>query len=153
MTNQPGTLKLHILKISGIPVVSSSIYFLRNHHLGSLLISTSVPSFRLYHHSIKMDHRGRGRVQYPRPGRGALRSRGYPRPAPATPAPPLGKFLASISHGILNNVKREEDRLARITNVQYLTSYNWLNKANLEILVPGESPIQWKYGRQPLTTV
>ncbi|EED23739.1 conserved hypothetical protein [Talaromyces stipitatus ATCC 10500] len=57
-----------------------------------------------------------------------------------TPAPPLGDVLATIQHDDLENHKTDDQDCPQITNAQYLTSYNWLNGADHEILVPGEPP-------------
>ncbi|KAL4868639.1 hypothetical protein BDV12DRAFT_197160 [Aspergillus spectabilis] len=57
-----------------------------------------------------------------------------------TSAPPLGEILAAIQHDDLEDSANQGDDTARITNSQYLTSYNWLNGANHQIIVPGEPP-------------
>lgn len=68
--------------------------------------------------------------------RGARESR---QPSlPSTLAPPLGEILATIHHDDLEDCATETDDCAQITNTQYLTSYNWLNGADHQIIVPGE---------------
>jgi hypothetical protein len=77
---------------------------------------------------------GRGRGW----GRGKSRERGIGRsPAMATSAPPLGDILATIRLDDLKEPVDSADGLSMITNCQYLTSYNWLYRAESRILVPG----------------
>jgi hypothetical protein len=60
------------------------------------------------------------------------------------PAPPLGEILATIHHDELEDSANEGDDTAQITNSQYLTSYNWLNGPNRQILVPGEKTVYYR---------
>lgn len=58
-------------------------------------------------------------------------------PILSTP-PPLGEILATIQLQDLGDGATEVDDSARITNTQYLTSYNWINGPSPQIIVPGE---------------
>ncbi|RAO66680.1 uncharacterized protein BHQ10_002692 [Talaromyces amestolkiae] len=61
-------------------------------------------------------------------------------PLSSTSPPPLGEILATIQLEDLESGKTETDNYARITNTQYLTSYNWINGNSPQIMVPGEPP-------------
>ncbi|GAD99220.1 conserved hypothetical protein [Paecilomyces variotii No. 5] len=56
--------------------------------------------------------------------------------------PPLGEILATIKLEDLEDGATEVNDSARITNTQYLTSYNWINGPSPQIIVPGE-PAAW----------
>lgn len=56
-----------------------------------------------------------------------------------TPALPLGEILATIQHEDLEHGTTEVDSSTRITNTQYLTSYNWINGTKPQIIVPGQN--------------
>lgn len=60
-------------------------------------------------------------------------------PLSSTSPPPLGEILATIQLEDLESGKTETDNYARITNTQYLTSYNWINGNSPQIMVPGEN--------------
>jgi hypothetical protein len=51
----------------------------------------------------------------------------------------MGEILATIQHDDLEDGATETHDCAQITNTQYLTSYNWLNGGDHQIIVPGES--------------
>lgn len=51
---------------------------------------------------------------------------------------PLGQLCTTIHIAELKNLGEEVMVPARIINSQYLTSYNWLNRATHTILVPGK---------------
>ncbi|CAI7567729.1 unnamed protein product [Penicillium glandicola] len=53
-------------------------------------------------------------------------------------APPLGDIIVTIHHNEIENPDQYE--ISRITNCQYLTSYNWLSGEKSRIIVPGEPP-------------
>lgn len=55
-----------------------------------------------------------------------------------TPPPPLGEIIATIYQSDLQADK--SDTTAKITNGQYLTSYNWLTGIEPRIIIPGEPP-------------
>lgn len=55
-----------------------------------------------------------------------------------TPAPPLGEILATLQLDDLEDGVTEVHDSAQITNARYLTSYNWINGASPQIIVPGE---------------
>lgn len=64
-------------------------------------------------------------------------------PLRSTSPPPLGEILATIQLEDLEDGATVTNDYARITNTQYLTSYNWMNGKNPQIIVPGKksSPI------------
>lgn len=53
-----------------------------------------------------------------------------------TPPPPLGEIIATIYQSDLQADK--SDTTAKITNGQYLTSYNWLTGIEPRIIIPGK---------------
>lgn len=83
-----------------------------------------------------MDFRWRGSKR----GRGTWRGGRGSRQAslPPTPAPPLGEILAAIQHDDLDDDAADTHDSTQITKTQYLTSYNWLNGEDHQIIVPGE---------------
>ncbi|KAF7519097.1 hypothetical protein PCG10_010339 [Penicillium crustosum] len=56
-------------------------------------------------------------------------------------APPLGVILVTIQHDEIESLEHQGSDVSRITNSQYLTSYNWLGGDKSRIIVPGEPPI------------
>ncbi|KAI3109476.1 hypothetical protein CBS147333_5461 [Penicillium roqueforti] len=82
--------------------------------------------------------RGRGRGR----GRGQWRGRGGVYAAQtSSPAPPLGDIIVTIYHNEIESPAPDQDEdISRITNSQYLTSYNWLGGKKRKIIVPGEPP-------------
>ncbi|OQE08830.1 hypothetical protein PENVUL_c008G05434 [Penicillium vulpinum] len=79
---------------------------------------------------------GRGRG-----GRGRGRGRGGARvPQISSPAPPLGEIIVTIRQNEIESPADEDNDTSRITNSQYLTSYNWLAGEKSRIIVPGEPP-------------
>jgi hypothetical protein len=93
-----------------------------------------------------MDHRRTENIRYHGRGRGKWRRGGGSRRPAILPisAPPLGKILATIQHDHLEDSANQGDYTAQITNSQYLTSYNWLNGPNHQILVPGEKTVYYR---------
>lgn len=77
-------------------------------------------------------HRGRNRWTSP-----SFRQ----QPAIREPAEAeLGEVIATIySHDLED--PNNGDGAARISNCQYLTSYNWLEEKNPSILIPGNAPV------------
>ncbi|KAJ5771639.1 hypothetical protein N7520_002168 [Penicillium odoratum] len=57
-----------------------------------------------------------------------------------TPPPPLGEVLATIDYHDLEDSTSESHQPVQITNTQYLTSYNWVNKGEPTIIVPESLP-------------
>lgn len=88
----------------------------------------------------KMNHRERGYRSHHRRRGGRWSGGGGARKTTmhATLAPPLGEIIATIQHDDIEDSVIQEDPEARITNSQYLTSYNWLARENHLIIVPGE---------------
>lgn len=56
--------------------------------------------------------------------------------------PPLGNIIVTIHY---NDLERpvDQDDAARITNSQYLTSYNWLSGNSASIIVPGQEMVSY----------
>ncbi|CAG8179380.1 unnamed protein product [Penicillium salamii] len=86
-----------------------------------------------------MDSHGKKSYGYRAPGKGRG-SRAQKSEIPPTPAPPLGDILATIQHDDLEESEGQAFDSARITETQYLTSYNWLSEGH-QIIVPGEPPM------------
>jgi hypothetical protein len=55
-----------------------------------------------------------------------------------SPPPPMGEILATIHQNDLQDSKFDNKDAALITESQYLASYNWLNRKENRILVPGK---------------
>ncbi|KAJ5504067.1 hypothetical protein N7463_006941 [Penicillium fimorum] len=73
-------------------------------------------------------------------GRGRRRGRGGRVPQSSSPAPPLGDVIVTIHHNEIENPADQNNTKSRITNSQYLTSYNWLSWEEKKIIIPGEPP-------------
>lgn len=54
------------------------------------------------------------------------------------PSPPRGPVLTKLSEGDLNVASEVKSQDAKITDCEYVASYNWLNRKEPTILVPGE---------------
>ncbi|KAJ5206193.1 hypothetical protein N7472_002641 [Penicillium cf. griseofulvum] len=80
--------------------------------------------------------------RWKRGGRSEGRSRGRGGCAPqiSSPAPPLGDVIVTIHHNEIETPTDQDDTKSRITNSQYLTSYNFLGRGESKIIVPGEPP-------------
>lgn len=64
--------------------------------------------------------------------------RGSRQPSsPSTPPPPLGDILATIQDEDLDDYGTDGHGSAQITNTRYLTSYNWIDEKDHQIIVPG----------------
>ncbi|KAK4865173.1 hypothetical protein LT330_001796 [Penicillium expansum] len=74
-------------------------------------------------------------------GRGRRGGRGRARATEISSPAPLGDIIVTIQHNEIESLAPDqEDDISRITNSQYLTSYNWLGRDKSRIIVPGEPP-------------
>lgn len=74
--------------------------------------------------------RGRNRGKW-------IEGRGGRSPVPSISTPPLGEVLATIEHYELEDCATQSYDPVQISNMEYLTSYNWVSEEH-EIIVPGE---------------
>lgn len=72
-------------------------------------------------------------------GRGRRGGRGRARATEISSPAPLGDIIVTIQHNEIESpAPDQEDDISRITNSQYLTSYNWLGGDKSRIIVPGK---------------
>ncbi|KAF2139492.1 uncharacterized protein K452DRAFT_289505 [Aplosporella prunicola CBS 121167] len=69
---------------------------------------------------------------------------------PRTPSPPLGPILKTIIGNDLEDIPYSNYLDCKISNCEYVGSYNWLNRSNPTIKVPGRPPV-WKPLDKPKT--
>jgi hypothetical protein len=79
------------------------------------------------------DFRGRGR-----PWRGSLGPRPSQGPIQTPPAPPLGTLLQKLTPEQCTEDEQDVQEEVRITNVEFLASYNWTDAQDPTILFPGK---------------
>lgn len=65
------------------------------------------------------------------------RGKSWRKPQETSPAPPLGTILESVSVERLAKPALNLLSAARITNTEFLASYNWLDRKTPTIVVPG----------------
>lgn len=56
---------------------------------------------------------------------------------PATPAPPFGSVIELVRPNDLDSDARQFENVAVIKDCKTLTSYNWLDKREPTIMIPG----------------
>ncbi|RAL15896.1 uncharacterized protein BO97DRAFT_475504 [Aspergillus homomorphus CBS 101889] len=98
--------------------------------------------------SSNIDFLRRTDRSYPRRGRDGWRGgRSQRSSVPRAPPPPLGEIIATLEYDDLQDDTTKTHHPARITDTQYLTSYNWV-RGGSGIIVPGEPP-QWTPRPEP----
>ncbi|KAM0323929.1 hypothetical protein ACHAQA_008510 [Verticillium albo-atrum] len=90
-----------------------------------------------YNRGYSQQYRGRGahRGRYGKRGRSSMSTTASPNPPP-----PFGPEIASISAKDLTKDVAVTTGEARVTNFKLVASYNWLDKRDPTIIVPGMPP-------------
>ncbi|KAI9766565.1 MAG: hypothetical protein M1839_004875 [Geoglossum umbratile] len=90
---------------------------------------------------------GRGRPSWTaHPGQPRWQQKREPPPRP--PSPPLGSVLATLNRKDLTVSADLNKHSAKVTDCEYVASYNWLNRGEPVVMVPGK-PAAWTPLRTP----
>lgn len=79
----------------------------------------------------------RGGHSYGPPTRGGWSGRAVPPALAASPEPPLGPLLSSLTTTTFDQEAKEYEPKSFIANVKTVASYNWLDRTEPTIIVPG----------------
>jgi hypothetical protein len=60
----------------------------------------------------------------------------------SVPAPPLGQLIQSLGKDVLEKDAKDSLEEAKIQNCDVVASYNWLDKTDPAIILPGKASTQ-----------
>lgn len=85
--------------------------------------------------------RGHGRFSYGSSTRDGWHNQSAPKPAaPPSPEPPLGSLLSSLTKDDFDDDAEKHEHHAAISDFRTVASYNWLDRSEPTIAVPGKPP-------------